>query len=79
MDGPPICHAFIMVEKSFYIHAILFYLASGRREPVGEALPPHHLPANILGFFGGNQKTQFFASFATNGNTARVKIAPISS
>jgi hypothetical protein len=28
MDGPPICHAFIMVEKSFDIPAILFYLAS---------------------------------------------------
>jgi hypothetical protein len=28
MDGPPICHAFIMVEKIFDIPAILFYLAS---------------------------------------------------
>jgi hypothetical protein len=28
LDGPPICHAFIMVEKSFNIPAILFYLAS---------------------------------------------------
>jgi hypothetical protein len=28
MDGSPIHHAFIMVEKSFDIHAILFYLAS---------------------------------------------------
>jgi hypothetical protein len=28
MDRPPICHAFIMAEKSFDIPAILFYLAS---------------------------------------------------
>jgi hypothetical protein len=28
MDGPPIHHAVIMVEKSFDIPAILFYLAS---------------------------------------------------
>jgi hypothetical protein len=28
VDGPPVCHAFIMVEKSFDIPAILFYLAS---------------------------------------------------
>ncbi len=28
MDGPPICHAFIMVEKSFDIPAILLYLAA---------------------------------------------------
>jgi hypothetical protein len=28
MEGPQICHAFIMVEKSFDIPAILFYLAS---------------------------------------------------
>jgi hypothetical protein len=33
-------------------------------------------PGEHLGLFCGNQKTQFFASFATNGNTARVKIAP---
>ncbi len=32
-----------------------------------EEMGGHHFPANILGFFGGNQKTQFFASFATNG------------
>ena len=34
----------------------------------------HHPPALICGFSGGNKKTQFFASFATNGNIARVKI-----
>jgi hypothetical protein len=28
MGGPPICHAFTMVGKSFGIPAILFYLAS---------------------------------------------------
>jgi hypothetical protein len=28
IDGPPICHAFITVEKIFDIPAILFYLAS---------------------------------------------------
>jgi hypothetical protein len=28
MGGPPICHAFIMVGKSFHIPAMLFYLAS---------------------------------------------------
>jgi len=37
------------------------------------APPP---PSEHLGLFCGNQKTQIFASFATNGNTARVKIAP---
>ena len=33
-------------------------------------------PGEHLGLFCGNQKTHFFASFATNGNTARVKIPP---
>jgi hypothetical protein len=28
MGGPPICHAFIMVEKIFDIPAMIFYLAS---------------------------------------------------
>jgi hypothetical protein len=36
----------------------------------------HHLPALIYGFSGGNKRTQIFASFATNGNIARVKILP---
>jgi hypothetical protein len=39
----------------------------------------HNLPpgaAGTYGFSGGNQKIQVFASFATNRNTARVKIAP---
>ncbi len=35
-------------------------------------------PGEHLELFCGNQKTQVFASFATNGNTAHVKIAPIS-
>jgi len=35
-----------------------------------------HPPSEHLGFFCGNQKTQVFAPFAANGNTARIKIAP---
>jgi hypothetical protein len=31
MNGPPICHAFIMVGKSFDIPAILFYQASNSK------------------------------------------------
>jgi hypothetical protein len=36
----------------------------------------HNLPAGIYGFSGGNENTQIFASFATNGNIPRVKILP---
>ena len=35
-------------------------------------------PGKHLRIFHGNKKTQVVASFATNGYTARVKIAPLS-
>ena len=40
-----------------------------------QAAPRAPPPSEHLGFFCRNQKTHFFASFATNGNTARVKIS----
>jgi hypothetical protein len=43
------------------------------RKMVGAPPPNEH-----LGLFCRNKKTQAFASFTTNGNTARVKIAPVS-
>jgi hypothetical protein len=45
-------------------------------EHATQTSPPHHPPALIYGFSGGKKKTQIFASFATNGNIARVKILP---
>jgi hypothetical protein len=44
--------------------------------PMDRALSPTPPPGEHLGLFCGNQKTHFFASFTTNGNTARVKIPP---
>ena len=48
----------------------------GFLDSIDRARTPHNLPVAIYGFSGGNKKTQIFTSFATNGNTTSVKIAP---
>ncbi len=53
-------------ESVCILAGVIFCLDVGLSPPPGEH----------LGLFCGNQKTHFFASFATNGNTARVKTAP---
>jgi len=74
----PVCPA-VYFNTPFTLTSFFFPL-SARGPTAGATLLGwpncHNLPAVISGFSGGNKKTQIFASFATNGNIARVKILP---
>ena len=69
------CHNEVEVQAEIVPYSTYLLSAENTRTKMPLHAPPP--PGEHLGLFCGNQKTQFFASFATNGNNARIKIAQL--